>query len=207
MIKRIIFDLDNTLIMWKDEYLNAIYETIKQYNIKEDYKYISSLIDEYDNKFKYYDKELLVSFINNNIQNKIDLNFLNTFLDKFEYMCEKDDDIIEVLKYLSKKYELVVLTNWFTEPQVNRLKNIGIYKYFKYVIGGEKYIKPSKEAFLSACGEYLPDECLMIGDDYKKDIEGAKNSGLNVIFCNYNNKENKDKYKEIKNLRELERIL
>lgn len=207
MIKRIIFDLDNTLIMWKDEYLKAIKETVELYKMNEDYKYISSLIDEYDDKFKYYDKNLLIEYINKNIKSKIDIKFLNTFLDKFGYMSKEDKKVIDVLDYLSNKYELVVLTNWFKEPQRERLKNANILKYFKEVIGGEQYMKPSKEAYILACCEYKPNECLMIGDSYNKDIEGAYKAGLNVIYYNYLNKENKNKYKEIKKLSELKEIL
>lgn len=207
MIKRIIFDLDNTLIMWKDEYLSSIKETVDKYKIKEDYKYISSIIDEYDDKFDYYDKELLINYINSKLENKIDMNFFNTFLDKFGYMSEKDEKVKDVLEYLSKKYELVVLTNWFLKPQRERLKNIDILKYFKEVYGGETYMKPNKKAFINACGEYKPNECLMIGDDYKKDIEGASNAGLKVIYFNYKNKKNKNNYQEIKDLSELKEIL
>ena len=207
MIKRIIFDLDNTLIMWKDDYLKAIKETVKEFNIKEDYNYISSLIDEYDNKFNHYDKELMVNYINQNIKNKIDINFLNTFLSKFGKMSDISKSTIEVLEYLSKKYDLVVLTNWFKIPQEERLKHAQILKYFKDVIGGELYMKPNLKAFISACGDYSKEECLMIGDDYNKDIKGANLAGLNVIYFNYKNKENKDNFKEIKSLIELKEIL
>ena len=41
-----------------------------------------------------------------------------------------DDDLIDVLDYLSKKYELVILSNYFTNIQKNRLKNAKIDKYF-----------------------------------------------------------------------------
>ena len=207
MIKRIIFDLDNTLIMWKDEYLSAIKETVELYKIKDDYKYISTLIDEYDNRYSYYDKDLLVEFINKNINDKIDTNFIDTFLNKIGYCSDIDYDVINTLKYLSNKYELVVLTNWFTVPQINRLKHAKIDKYFKYVIGGEEVIKPNKKAFLKACYPYEADECIMVGDDYIKDIKGAYDSGLNVIYFNYKKKENKDNFKEINKFIELERIL
>ena len=207
MIKRIIFDLDNTLIMWKDKYLNAIKETVELYKLNIDYKYLSSLVDEYDNEFRYYDKELMVNFINEKIDNKIDIDFLNIFLDRFGYMSEKDDKVIEVLEYLSKKYELVVLTNWFMEPQKERLKNASILKYFKEVIGGENSMKPYKESFMNACGNLNPSECIMIGDNYDKDIVGADNAGLNVIYYNYKNKENKNNFKEIKNISELKEML
>ena len=34
MIKRIIFDLDNTLITWKDEYWNAVNKTFERFNLQ-----------------------------------------------------------------------------------------------------------------------------------------------------------------------------
>ena len=207
MIKRIIFDLDNTLIMWNDNYLEAIKKTTKEYKIQEDYKYLSSLIDQYDNEYDHYDKNLLVQFINKHIDSKIDINFLNTFLNKFGYMSIRSDNVIETLDYLSKKYELVVLTNWFQKPQVERLKNASILKYFKEVIGGELYMKPNPKAYINACGKYKPNECIIVGDDYNKDILGAYNTGLNVIYFNYKNKLNKNNFKEIKEFKELERIL
>ena len=122
-------------------------------------------------------------------------------------MSDISNSTTEVLEYLSKKYELVVLTNWFTIPQENRLKHVSINKYFKKIYGGELYIKPNSKAFLNACDLYKPNECLMIGDDYNKDIIGASKAHLQVIYFNYKNKENKNNYKEIKDLKELERIL
>ena len=207
MIKRIIFDLDNTLIMWKDEYLEAIKKVTEEFKIKEDYKYLSSLIDEYDNQFRYYDKKLLVNFINSKIKSHITMEFLNKFLELFGNCGDKSTDVIETLEYLSKKYELVVLTNWFKKPQSERLKHAGIDKYFKEVIGGEEYMKPSRNAFIKAIGPYKPNECIMIGDDYNKDIKGALAAGLDVIYFNYKGKENKDNFKEIKNIIELKEIL
>ena len=51
MIKRIIFDLDNTLIEWKSEYIFALENTLKELNInysKDKIKEIDSAIDSYD---------------------------------------------------------------------------------------------------------------------------------------------------------------
>ena len=33
-IKRIIFDLDNTLVLWKDEYTSALKKAIKDHYVK-----------------------------------------------------------------------------------------------------------------------------------------------------------------------------
>lgn len=207
MIKKIIFDLDNTLIMWKDEYLEALKKTLKKYNNKEDANDINDLIDNYETKYDSYNKEIFLNHINKSIKEKINMEFIEEFFHNIGFMAEQNEEVIDVLEYLSKKYELIVLTNWFTIPQKNRLKTAKIDKYFKEVIGAEQTRKPFKESFLNACGKEKPEECIMIGDNYEIDILGAHNAGLKTIFLNQNNKENKEQFKEIKNLKELKNIL
>lgn len=207
MIKKIIFDLDNTLIMWKDEYLEALKKTIKKYNINEDADYMNSLIDSYENYYDKYDKEKMLEHINKNIKEKINIDFMNDFLNEIGFMSEPNEEVINTLEYLSKKYELVVLTNWFKEPQTNRLKNAKIDKYFKKVFGGEEYIKPDKQAFINTIENTPLDECIMIGDNYTIDIQGAYNAGIKPIFMNPKNKENKNNFTEIKTISELKNIL
>jgi len=207
MIKKLIFDLDNTLIMWKDEYLNALKETLKKYNINEEPNYVNDFIDNYEDYYDKYDKQNMLDHINNNIKEKLSMDFMNDFLEKIGYMSEPNEEVIDTLEYLSKKYELVVLTNWFKEPQTNRLKNAKIDKYFKEIFGGEDYIKPQKEAFLTAAGETPVEECIMIGDSYTLDVMGAYNTGIEPIFMNPKHKENKNNFKEIEKLSELKNIL
>lgn len=207
MIKKIIFDLDNTLIIWKDEYLQALKETIKKYNIKEDANYVNDQIDNYEEYYDKYDKEKMLNHINNKIKDKINMEFLEEFLVKIGYMSEPNEEVIDTLEYLSKKYELVVLTNWFTEAQTNRLKTAKIDKYFKQIFGGEDYIKPNKEAFMTAAGKTPLEECIMIGDSYTLDVMGAYNAGIEPIFMNPKHKENKNNFKEITKLSDLKNIL
>lgn len=207
MIKKLIFDLDNTLIMWKDEYVNAIGKSIKKYNIKSEANYMSNLIDEYESYYDKYDKKNLMEYINNNIEDRVDINFIEDFMYNIGFCADVDEEVIDTLEYLSKKYELVVLTNWFTEAQTNRLKHAKIDKYFKEIYGGEEVIKPKKEAFIKSCGKNKPTECIMIGDDYIKDIKGAANCGIKPIYLNRKHKENKEKFIEITNIIELKKIL
>ena len=207
MIKKIIFDLDNTLIIWKDEYLEALRKTLKKYNIKEDANYVNDIIDSYEDYYDKYDKEKMLEIINDRIKEKINIDILNDFLEEIGYMSEPNEEVIDTLEYLSKKYELVVLTNWFTIPQTNRLKTAKIDKYFKKIFGGENFTKPNKEAFLTAAGNTKPEECIMIGDSYTLDVMGAYNAGIKPIFMNPKHKENKNKFQEIEKLSELKNIL
>ena len=207
MIKKLIFDLDNTLIMWKPEYVNALRKTLQKYNINEAADYVSSIIDNYEEYYDKYDKEKLLELINNNIKEKINMNIIEDFLETIGFMSEPNEKVIDTLEYLSKKYELVVLTNWFKEPQTNRLKTANIDKYFKEIYGGEEYIKPNKEAFLKAAGTTQLEQCIMIGDSYTIDIMGAYNAGIKPIYMNPKHKGNKDNFQEIEKLSELKNIL
>lgn len=207
MIKKIIFDLDNTLIIWKDEYIEALRKTLKKYNIKEEANYVNDIIDSYEDYYDKYNKENMLEIINKKIKEKINMNFMNDFLIEIGYMSEPDEEVIDTLEYLSKKYELVVLTNWFTIPQTNRLKNAKIEKYFKEIHGGEEYIKPQKEAFIKAAGDTKTEECIMIGDSYTIDVMGAYNAGIKPIFMNPKHKENKNNFEEITKLSDLKNIL
>ena len=207
MVKKLIFDLDNTLIIWKDEYLEALRKTLKKYNINEDANYVNDIIDSYEDYYDKYDKEKLLGLINSKIKEKLNMDIIDDFLEKIGYMSKPDEDVIDTLEYLSKKYELVVLTNWFTIPQTNRLKTAKIDKYFKEIFGGENFIKPQKEAFLTAAGKTPLEECIMIGDSYTLDVMGAYNVGIKPIFMNPKHKENKNNFKEIEKLSDLKNIL
>ena len=55
MIKRVIFDIDNTLIPWKNEYYNEIFEVLKELNTEcsnEDFNKIKQAFGEYDKLYK-----------------------------------------------------------------------------------------------------------------------------------------------------------
>ncbi len=202
MIKRLIFDLDNTLIEWKNEYNKVVEEALKEAN----YPYTEELVnkinekeDEFGKKTSEYNKVNLLNYLNNTLKLELNSNFINIWLKKVEYcvpekMAEED---YETLKYLSERYELVVLTNYFLIPQKARLEKLGILKFFKEVYG-ESVTKPNKESFLKAIGDKRIDECAMIGDDIETDIKGAKNAGIQKIIWK-DNKNKVDEYKSILN--------
>ena len=90
---------------------------------------------------------------------------------------------VEVLDYLNELgIENVIYSNAFTNTQVGRLKKVGLDSYFKEIIGADYHMKPSKEGFLHACGPYKPSKCVMVGDNYDKDILGAKKAGLRTVY-------------------------
>ena len=95
---------------------------------------------------------------------------------------------IELLEYLSPKYEMFILSNGFMELQSQKMATTGLTKYFKRVILSEEIgvNKPHPELFeyaLEVSGAQK-NSTLMIGDAFESDIIGAANSGLDQMFLN-----------------------
>ena len=218
MIKRLIFDLDNTLITWEKEYDNIIKKVLDDLgyeNTQELSDQINKIELEYEKDRRYFNKEEMLKFFNEKLDQKLPETFIDQWL-KLLPNCVPDKlpkEDYETLEYLSKKYELVILTNWFGISQVERLKKVDILKYFKEIYDAEKYAKPYKESFYQAMGDKNADECAVIGDDIIMDIQAAKNVGIkNLVWKDNNNTANENKHLlegviVIKKLQELKGIL
>lgn len=96
----------------------------------------------------------------------------------------------DLLAYLrGKGYGMSVVSNGFKEVQFEKMRTSGIDVYFDNVFLSEDigFQKPDRRIFehilekLSAS----PGQCLMIGDDIKVDIAGARDAGIDQIFCNF----------------------
>ena len=69
MKKRLIFDLDNTLIVWEYSFDGPLKDTMKEFNVDADYKVINRVIDDLDNYEGIISKELLL-----NIEDRLNKN-------------------------------------------------------------------------------------------------------------------------------------
>ena len=213
MIKRVILDIDNTLIPWIEEYDKEINKTLDELNIEytnEDYNNILEAMSAYENEYYTFNKKIMLDYINQYTNKKYPIEFINNIIDSWAN-CVPDKiekETIETLKYLNSKYELVILTDWFGNQQSNRLEKLDILKYFQKVYSAEKTKrKPFKEAFIQAIGNNSPEECIMIGDNLERDIKGALNAGLNAVYYNPNHKEFDVECPDIARIEELTEIL
>jgi len=221
MIKNIIFDLDNTIIENKEEYISHYKEALESFGYdKNDYHLIYQLIAEYevslnaDNRF--YNKQDLIDFINKKLNKNYDISLIDKLAEVMgKYWTKYIFLENSTLEYLNQKYTLYVFTNWFKDSQTERLKNIDYLKYFSGVFGsdtvGAKPFKASFDNVLNKIGA-SPEECVMVGDNKALDILGATNAGINGILFDYDglrdNPEIKvNKYTTISNLKILEDIL
>lgn len=96
---------------------------------------------------------------------------------------------VEILDYLSEKYQLHIITNGFAEVQDLKLRNSGIKEYFRSITTSEDLglKKPHPSVFNTAMrkASTVPQRSIMIGDSFEADIVGAQNAGMHTLFFNY----------------------
>ena len=124
---------------------------------------------------------------------------------------------VELVQYLAAKYPVVVVSNGFVEVQYYKIEHSGLKDAFAAVVLSEEVgiQKPQAgiyeaairqlNAYREARGEspIAREEILMIGDSYSSDIEGAKNAGIDQLWINSNDNDNKTATYEVHSLAEI----
>ena len=208
--KRFIFDIDGTLLIPDWNYEKLYFDSVlEKFEFDIFYPQIPKLLEEYEKNFPRYDVVELSRFLTMKsgvlITPEIIIGW-NKALG--ETKPEIIDGVVESLEYLkSKDKSLVALTNWFLEPQIERLKSSGIDSYFDNVYGGELGIKPSREAYMNAMGEFNIDSSIMIGDSLDFDVYGYGRIGMDAIFYNPKGKDyDKAKVKSIGSMKKIKEM-
>ena len=206
MIKRIIFDIDNTLIDFPD-YIDGYQSVLNKHHINKKAIDLYNAIGVYEEcgKFNNYDKNKLLKVINEELNLDLDNSFIDDYFTMYnKLITDVSDTVKDTLDYLSKKYELVTLSNWFTFSQESRLKLAGIDKYFSKIYGTDIVpMKPKKQAFMSAIGDKNIDECLMIGDNIDMDIKVPYEMGMKVYYLSKGKKSNYPSIEKIEDLKDI----
>ena len=183
MIKRLIFDVDGTLIRNVD-FRIPIKNTLLRLGIYSDDmvdKFINN-IKNYEKKYNSYNRNDYLKYFSDVLGVDLGIDFIDIFFSELKNCVPKNNErLIKCISELSLDYDLVLLTNYFSDSQMNRLNSIGIGKYFSYCYG-EEIIKPNVNSYISACGDYKFSECIIIGDDYDMDVVVPKELGLNIIY-------------------------
>ena len=119
---------------------------------------------------------------------------------------------IATLDYLRQHYQLHIITNGFAEVQALKLKSAGLTDYFAEVVASDTtgHKKPHTPIFDYLLRRLNTDRrrCLMIGDNLKTDILGARNAGIDQVFYNPEGQEHEEEIThEVTCLSELRTIL
>jgi HAD superfamily hydrolase (TIGR01662 family) len=99
--------------------------------------------------------------------------------------------ILKAIEKLSENYILCIATNAGlsdTPAMIRALERVKVQQYFKFYFSSKelKVKKPDPRFFEKICKKMglPPQDCIMIGNDYLKDICGAKEVGMRTIFYN-----------------------
>ena len=210
MIKVISFDLDGTLV--KSTYANSVwleglpklYAKEKNLPLEDVKKYIFKEYEKVgENRKEWYDIDWWFKHFN--------LNFdWQNLLDEYRYTVEIYPDTKKVLKKLSKKFDLIIISNAkreFIDIQVNETK---IKPYFSHIfssISDFDTVKKKPSVYKQICDKIniKPDEMIHVGDSKEFDYESPRKLGIKSIYIN---REKEIKNKDIINsLNDLTNIL
>ncbi|WP_196885286.1 YjjG family noncanonical pyrimidine nucleotidase [Aureivirga sp. CE67] len=223
-IKHIFFDLDHTLWDFEtnsDLALEAILKENTSIDVEEFLKFYRPINHEYWQKYAKHEvtKEALkygrlkdtFDALNYEIQDDKILFLGEEYLEKLAEFDQLFENTHEVLNYLKEKYTLHIITNGFKVVQNKKIKNSKLESYFDVIVTSEcvGVNKPNPEIFkfaLEKAGAEV-ENSMMIGDNLQTDILGAKNVGMQTIFCNFNRDTTEKGITQIHELKDLFSIL
>lgn len=186
-IKVVIFDLCGVLINVAWENMD---EVLEKNHVKIPKDVFRKTSEEIFQLYKYNTIEEGVDIFlerlglqDNDILKRTQIEFLNNW----GKLAKPNPEGISLLKFaLKNNLKLAVLSNVF--PVREEWKEVwGINKIDKFFFSYDTRVaKPEKQAFLNVINYFnvKPEECLMIGDSNRKDIEPAKSLGMRTLYFN-----------------------
>jgi len=191
MIKAILFDVDNTLMDFRDMKRKAVKAVV--HSLKD-----NGLNMSYDEAFE----KLMDLYWEVGIESE---NWIGEFLRKYD----KEDDIKiaaainaykrtkatylktypqvhnVLIKLIKKGIKLAVISDAPKIKMLQRLDSVHLIPFFDVIIGDAN--KPNIESFELAMKlmDVGKSEVIMIGDWPERDFEGAKNTGIKFCFARY----------------------
>jgi putative hydrolase of the HAD superfamily len=228
-IKHIFFDLDHTLWDFEKNSETVIESMLVTYDVERLYNITSA---DFIKKYKKINKKLWHLYSHKKItkeelrstrftktldrlgakNEELGLLLEKEYIAKSPYQTHLLEGANEILDYLQPKYELHVLTNGFKEVQHIKLHESGIKKHFNNIFISEEmgFQKPDKEIFDAAqkVAKVNAEECIMIGDSFENDIQGALKAGWKAVYLSSRKKRMKNENLfQINNLLELKELL
>lgn len=223
--KYLFFDIDDTLLDFQATEKEALRALFAEQNM--------DLTAEDERRYKEINQGLWNAYENGKIDRDAVLNtrfstfFMHYDLEvngcllerKYRSYLEQGHQLIDgamdLIIHLQPQYELYIVTNGVSKTQDRRLRDSGLYPYFKDVFVSEDtgFQKPMKEFFeyvFDRIPNYIPEQGLIIGDSLSADIKGGQISGLDTCWFNPLRKENQSGFSptfEIHQLKEIHEIL
>lgn len=203
-MKRIVFDLDGTLLTCDFELQREFFTELYGESANDLVNNMGIYLDEFEKKYHNYNNDDLSKFLSM----KSGINIADKVIDDWIEVISSipdtmEDGVIETLEYFkTKDCSLAVLTNWYGKSQIPRLKKAGIIDYFDNIYTGDFVLKPHKKSYVLAQDKFNVEDCLFIGDNLDKDYIGPRANGFDSIIYDKNDNYHKS-LKKIKRINEI----
>ena len=233
--KKLLFDLDNTLVDDDENRKCAIKKILLERNecptteqilkfieldnqfwkdrsagkIKDPYKFKTN-----EEKTEWIRAQRFIKYFKDiSLEEGIYIN--NKYINYLKEKIVPIQNATEILEYLYKKqYEIYIITNSPTKVVNDKINKINAQKYIKNTFSAEEAgnMKPHNDffdKFFHKINNYKKEEMLIIGDELDKDILGGIQNGIDTCWFNpkkITNNLYKPNY-EINNLLDLKNIL
>lgn len=139
------------------------------------------------------------------------LKLYNIYWDTFFESMNLFDGVEDFFNKVSSTMQICFVTDLTAHIQYRKIDRLGLSKYVNHIVTSEEAgkEKPHPYIFLSALKKLnlQPSEVLMIGDNFKKDVVGASNLGIEAIWVNHEQKQEKYNNQNISEVTMFKEIL
>lgn len=203
--KYLFFDLDHTLWDYHANSTKALIQLFEKFELAPWFPSTPEFITRFNHhndllweayrqgsikKDELRDKRFRDTFLEGGLENeKLVHEFSDLYMEVTPRLNTLFPNTMKTLQYLAdRKYEMYILTNGFLKTQEIKLENAGIDIFFKKIFSSDELgiNKPHKDFFhwVISSLHAKKSDCLMIGDDERVDVGGAKNYGIDAIWFN-----------------------
>lgn len=187
MIRLILFDMDDTLYPERDYVMsgfNAVSEHLAAKYGNEQDRCFSLLKRSFEENGRGRNFDYAIEKLG--LDKQILFEVIQVYRSHSPAICLRKD-ITEFLTDLSCRVNLCLITDGWVEVQQMKVSALGLDRYFRKIIfsqeNGLAYAKPHEHFFIKALDYFgvSPEESLMVGDDFNKDIIGGQNVGMKTF--------------------------
>ncbi|MCT4671771.1 MAG: YjjG family noncanonical pyrimidine nucleotidase [Prolixibacteraceae bacterium] len=201
-IKTLLIDLDHTLWDFETNSKIALKEALSMLDLLdqiEDYDYFFDVYEEINTSYwaKYRKREidrdkLIIGRFEDTFEKVLPnargcgLRLNDVYLECMPRQSKLLPGALDFLKYASKKYKIVLVTNGFRKVQWQKIYTSKIDQYVDHMVVSEDVgvPKPSPKIFQYAlsCANAKRTEAIMIGDSFEADVMGAIAMKIPTIY-------------------------